>query len=428
MKQLSENVLKTLDSEKFAPINEGEQSTMALLLSNAEDESSRFVNEATVAGDVAQFTPILMPMVRRVYPTLIANHILGMQAMKTPSSFIYALVNQYIGSGTQNEANGGSLVGQLMIIETPDDPGAHIYKEGDLYLVKKDKDISGLTVTATYTNEAAFAKVFEKYTGPHTTAAGERLAKDMNEVGFEIMRKTVEVKTRKLKGRYTVEMYEDLKAQHGLFADEEIMSLMSYELQAEIDRECVNFVNANATQLPNSTFGVRAEFDSRGRWEIERYRTEAIRISKESAVIGLQTKRGAGNIILCSPKVVTMLEQLKGFKAAEVASDVKQPVSGGIAGTYDNKFKVVVDQFATSDYITVLYKGADRRDAMGFFCPYVPLSFIRVTDPESGQPAIIASTRYALATIPGVSDANSNDRAKSYARSWGVDFTDTMLA
>lgn len=419
---LNEQIEQLLESEKYIDLKESDKSQMNLLLQNV----SEVINESTLSGDVAQFTPILMPMVRRVYPALIANHILGLQALKTPTAYIYAMVNQYIGSGEDNSAE--NLTGKLKIVKTPDSVATYIYNEGDLYLVRKDADLAGVTVEATYTNEAAFAHIFKNYTGPYTTAAGEKLAKDMKEIGFEIMRKTVEVKSRKLKGRYTVEMYEDFKAQHGLYGDEEIMSLMSYELQADIDRECVDFVNANATQLPDSTFAAKNAQDSSGRWEIERYRTEAIRISKEAQQIGIDTKRGKGNIILCSPKVVTMLEQLDGFQAAVVESNVNAPVSGGVAGTYNNSFKVIVDQYATSDYITVLYKGADRRDALGFLCPYVPLAFTRVTDPESGQPAIIATTRYALATIPGVESSTSNDRAKAYARTWGVDFTNTVLA
>ena len=123
-----------------------------------------------------------------------------------------------------------------------------------------------------------------------------------------------------------------------------------------------------------------------------------------------------------------MLEQLGGFKPFEVASDLQFQSAGGVAGTFDNKYKVIVDQYATNDYVNVIYKGADRRDAMGFFAPYVPLSFTKVTMQESGQPGVIAKTRYALATIPGVSDPNSNDRAQAYAHQFTVDATNTLLA
>ena len=123
-----------------------------------------------------------------------------------------------------------------------------------------------------------------------------------------------------------------------------------------------------------------------------------------------------------------MLEQVGKITSAPVASDMTTTVSGGYAGIFDNKYTVVVDQYATGDYCTVLYKGIDNRDAMGFFAPYVPLQFIKTTAYETGQPAIIASTRYCLETIPGVESPTSNDRAKLYARSFGIDFTNTILA
>jgi hypothetical protein len=417
-----ENIQALLESSKYTSLNASDTASMKLMLENTEKEHARLVNEGTLAGDVAQFTPILMPMVRRVYPNLIANEILGVQPMAMPTGFIYSLTNQYTGTGVAGQN------GNLKIIETADIGSVvSIYSEGDLHLVAKDDaELANITITATFTNEAAFGKILKGYTGSYTTAQAEALSTDMKEIGFSVERKNVTAKSRALKGQYTVEMYQDLKAQHGLLADEEIMSLMSYEMQAELDREVVDFVNGNATQLADSTFTASAGVT--GRWEIERYRTEAIRLSKEAAQIGLDTKRGQGNTLLVSPKVATMLEQLGGFAASPVAGNVSAPVSGGVAGTFDGRFKVIVDQYATSDYATVMYKGADRRDAMGFFCPYVPMSFTKVTNADSGQPAVIAKTRYALDTIPGISTPESNDRAATYARSFGIDFTNTKLA
>lgn len=437
-----ENIQALLESSKYTPLSASDSAAMKLMLENTEKEHARLVAEGTLSGDVAQFTPILMPMVRRVYPQLIANEVLGVQPMAMPTGFIYALTNEYTGTGN-NPANPNNAVklykaaaahglveGDAVEMGAVD--GKVLYVEGLFALVQTGSaalavggTLGTSTVAAVYTNEASFGRILKGYTGTYITAAAEQLAKDMREVGFSISKKSVEAKSRALKGQYTVEMYQDLKAQHGLLADEEIMSLMSYEMQAEIDREVVDFVNANATQLADTTFGATVGVD--GRWEIERYRTQAIRISREAAQIGLDTKRGQGNILLVSPKVATMLEQVGSFQVAPQASAVNQPVSGGVAGTFDGRFKVIVDQYATSDYCTVLYKGADRRDAMGFFAPYVPMSFTKVTNADSGQPAVIAKTRYALDTIPGVSSATSNDRAQAYARSFGVDFTNTVL-
>ena len=450
-----------VESEKYAPLTESEATSMSMLLKNTQNEHDRLMTEGTISADIATFTPILMPMVRRVYPNLIAQHILGVQPMSTPTGFIYALVNQYIGTGDQNKttypgtaptgpgttglgfagAKSGDLVGKLRIVKqlTSTAKGSTLvaspfYSEvqGDYTLTLALKRTSGTALPAEheeFSNESAFSVILKDYTGTYTTAQAEMLGKDMREVGFQIVKKSIEAKSHALKGRYTVEMYEDLKNQHGLLADDEIMSLMSHEIQMEIDRKCVNFVNKHATHTPDTKFADRTNMDRNdGRWELERFRTYATRIAKEATQIGLDTKRGQGNILLVSPKVATMLRQLGNFATAPVANTFSNGVLGGYIGTFDGQFKVVVDQWAVSDYCTVLYKGVDRRDAMGFFCPYVPLSFMRVVDPESGQPAIIAKTRYGLETIPGVKSATSNDRAQAYARSFAVDFAGTVLA
>jgi len=426
-----------MESAKYGALPTNDSGIMKLLLENTEKEIERLVNENTLAGDIAQFTPIMMPLVRRIYPQLIANEVLGVQPMTMPTGFIYALTNQYIGTGNNN-ANPNS---KGIIVQTAAASGL---VEGDslgggkVLFVQDDKvltdgvvavgdTVGSSTAVALFTNEAAFGRILKNYTGKYSTAQAEVLGKDMREIGFSIAKKAISVESRALKGTYTVEMYQDLKAQHGLLADEELMSLMAYEMQAEIDREVVGFVNANATQLADTVFTADAT-DGTGRWEIEKYRREVIRISKEAKQIGIDTKRGQGNILMVSPKVAAMLEQVGSFKVAEQASNVNVPVSGGVAGTFDNKYKVIVDQYATDDYCTVVYKGADRRDAMGFYAPYVPLSFTKVTNQDSGQPGVIAKTRYAIDTIPGVSSPTSNDRAKTYARSFGINFANTIFA
>lgn len=438
--ELNEQIEKLVESEKYTALSEGDASYMGMMLENAAEEAEKVLAEGTIASDVAQFTPIIMPLVRRVYPNLIANELLGVQPMALPTGFIYALTNRYLGNKADGSVNPTGK-GQILVLVTPAAVGDVItgvdatgavatgtvaYAEDNKALVELDAGflVPDAAITATYTNELAFGQILTNYTGPMTTAEAEVIGEKMNEVGFSIDRKSVEAKSRALKGRYSVEMYQDLKSQHGLSADDELMSLIGYEVQAELDREIVNFVNTNATQVTNAFVPANAD----GRWELEKYRSEVIKMKKESNQIGLDTKRGQGNIVVVSTNVATMMEEVGAFKTATQATSVKTPIAGGIAGTFDNKFKVVVDQFATSDYATVLYKGADRRDSMGFFAPYVPLSFTKVTNYETGQPAIIAKTRYALETIPGIETPISNDRSKKYARTFGVDLTGTSLA
>lgn len=463
---LNENdVQDLLESTKYGSVFGDRKGVLkSILMNEARVYNGDLLDEGTVAADVAQFTPILMPLVRRVYPNLIANELLGVQPMTMPTGYIYALVNNYEGDGV-NKANPNQ---HAFVVETNFTPvvdgsgvvtqanvgvtvGSAIFTTGKVLYVEGGKILVGyegatrpsvavgdtvtgtgdnaVKVTGLFTNEAAFYRVFKNYTGKYTTAQAEQLGTDMKEIGFSVTKKSIEAKSRALKGRYTVEMYQDLKSQHGLNADEELISLMSYEIQAETDRDVVSFVNENSKVCPDVTFQAPSSaVVGRGVWDIENYRALGIRIAKESALVGVETKRGQGNILLVSPKVEVMLEQLGAFKAAPVDSNVALPVAGGVAGTFDNRYKVVVDQYATSDYVNVIYKGADRRDAMGFFAPYVPLSFTKVTMQDSGQPAVIAKTRYALATIPGVVSAESNDRAQTYAHQFAVDTTNTLLA
>jgi hypothetical protein len=441
-----EKIEALLESSKYAPLSASDSASMKLMLENAEREQNQLLSEGTLSGDVAQFSPILMPLVRRVYPNLIANELLGVQAMTMPTGYIYALTNEYKGTDNNKSVGNGKTsiieldastslaLGETVTGDTSGATGEVAYKEDNKVLlvnivgtfVAEPINTGSETITGVFSNEAAFRRILKGYTGTYTTGQAEVLGKDMREMGFSISRKSVEAVSRALKGQYSVELYQDLKAQHGLQADEEIMSLMGYEMQAEMDREVVDFVNNNASQLSDTTFST--DYSDGGRWEIEKYRAQAIRVSKEAAQIGIDTKRGQGNVLVVSPKVATMLEQVGSFKNAPVQSNVDAPVSGGVAGTFDGRFKVVVDQFAVSDYCTVLYKGQDRRDAMGFLSTYVPMSFTKVTHADSGQPAVIAKSRYALSTIPGASSPDSNDRAQTYARSFGVDFTNTVLA
>lgn len=446
-----------INSDKYKAISESQRlkDTEIILENCRKDMRSFLMNESTMASDIAQFTPIYLPMIRRIYPELIAYHLLGVQPMSMPTGYIYALTNQYLGDGVHKVGDRTTPAG--VVYELSAEPDATVLKVGDtvadgeVLYIEDNKVLCSFTstklnvgdaiasatgaptVTGIFTNESSFGKILKNFTGPYTTADAEVLGTDMREIGFSIARKSIEVKSRALKGRYSVEVYQDLKSQHGLEADNEMMSLMSYESQAEIDREIVDFVNANATQLPDTNFGIPASSANviipDGRWEIERYRANVIRINKESTIIGIDTKRGVGNTILCSPMFAVMLKQVGSFTSAPVEGNtITPPVSGGYAGVFDGQFNVVIDQYAKSDYCTVLYKGADRTDNMGFYAPYVPLQFTRVTNAETGQPAIIAKTRYALSTIPGIETPDSNDRAKLYARSFGVDFSKTILA
>lgn len=437
---LTEKYNDLLESAKMPALLESEKSTMAVLLENQQIEESKLLAEGTIASDVTQFTPIFMPLARRVMPALIANDLLGVQPLNTPTGFIYSLNFRYTGGGaTRTDAVGGRIkaidangVSTSQIVEVSSAAGIAagdavlkgevIYVEGNLVLVSLTDPavayaagddfvvaLDALTV-ATYSNELSFRKILKNYTGPVATSAAELLGYDMKEIGFSIVRKSIEAKSRKLKGEYSVEMYQDLKAMHGLNADEELMNMMSLEIQQEMDREIVDFVNDTATVVPDvNPFTIAGGAGARN--DIDGYRNLAIKIANESREIARRTRRGAGNVIIASPKVVTMLEQLKGYTTAPVDTSVNGQVVGtGVVGTFEGK-KVIMDVFATTEYVTVLYKGSDRRDAIGYFAPYVPVSFTRITHEASGQPAIILNTRYGLTTNP----LSPEDYARTFA-------------
>lgn len=456
------------EDKSLRPLQEHSKAEIVQLISNAKDYMNESSANGSLTTDIAPFFAYITPLIRRIHPTLIANELLGVQPLKAPLGYLYAIVNEYLGDGNHQVANGARAAGaiyefssddsdkiqaaitdgSLKIGETKIDDSVVLYFEEGKILVSVSADAQGVnntknvgdTVTlgnatdvvikSVYTNESSFGHILKNFSGPYTTSEGEQLSDSMREIGFALVKKNVEVTTSKLKTKYTQELYQDLKAMHGLEADSILLDLLAYEIQAEIDRRVVDFVKDNSTWLPDTVgFGAQTNMQvPDGRWEIERYRAQAIRISAESIRVGLDNKRGQGNVLLVSPMVYTMLREIGNFNVAPVKSDLTLPVSGGLAGTFDNRYKVVVDQYAKDEFCTVLYKGNTEQDAMGFYMPYQAVQFTKVTDPNSAQPAVIAQTRYALTTVPGVADGGkSNDRAKQYARSFGINFANTVL-
>ena len=417
---------------------------MAQLLENLEKENERSVNEGTMTSDIAQFTPILVPLVRRVYPNLIANEIAGVQALNMPSGYLYAMVSTYTGSTTAPITPAAK--GQILVLDDVSGfsvgsdistaGGAHgvvMYIEDKNVLIKNTSTtlfistdvvdnaavfVAGVAVCeGTYSNEAGFQKVLKYYTGPMATSVAEALGNDMKEIGFDIRRTLAEAKSRKLKGKYTLEMFQDLKSMHGLDAEKELMDLMAMELQLEIDREVIAKANSLATIVPDAVVNAY-----QGRWEIEKYRGLAIKIANEAREIGRLTRKGSGNTMLVSPKVATALDQIGTFTLAPVKGGVDSVLSGvsPSIGMFDNKYKTITDNFATSDYVNVLYKGNNSKDAGMFFAPYQGASFLKLVDPTNGQPSLVLSSRYDIVSNPL--------NPETYFRSFNCNFGSTILA
>lgn len=438
MKSLNEKWEKELNSTKFPTINEHAMGEMALVLENTKAEE-KLINERTESGDIAAFTPILVPLVRRVYPTLIANNIMGIQALKTPTAYIYALVYKYTNTSDNPISPSAKAqilslasavaVGDTLTGVTSGAAGAVVYIENggltalveisnNKLFVIEDVNTGANSVEATWTNEAQFQKVLTDYTGPYATSVAEAKRTDMSEVGFDIQRTMVEAKSRKLKGKYTLEMLQDLQAMHGIDAEKEMMNLMSLELNWEIDRQCVNYIN----DLSNA--GTDANINGySGRWEIEKYRSLGIKISDDARRVGQLIRRGSANTMLISPKGAVALEAIGSFQLAVTDAKI-DAVNSGVnpnIGVYDKRFKTIVDNFnSDEEYVNLLYKGDSTKDSMAFLAPYTGASFIKTQDPESGQPAVILSTRYGIAPNP----LNS----ENYGVKSTLNFASTVLA
>jgi hypothetical protein len=212
-------------------------------------------------------------------------------------------------------------------------------------------------------------------------------------------------------------MFQDLKSMHGLDAEQELMDLMAMELQLEIDREVIAAVNSTATVVGDANISTY-----NGRWEIEKYKSLVVKMSNEAREIGRLTRRGGGNTIIVSPKVAVALEQVGSFILAPTPSNIDVNNSGiqPLVGNFNNRYKVIVDNFAEKEYATVLYRGSNNKDAGIFFAPYVAAGFTKVVDPTNGQPAVILNTRYDIVKNPL--------QPETYFRSFGINFSNTVLA
>lgn len=427
MSIIDQEITALLESERYPALNESDSAMMGLLLDNAREAQAQALNESTVSQDIATFTPILMPLIRYMYPRLIANELLGVQPLATPTAYIYSMINQYRAKPKDERVQVVLYKLNREAVEAKDDVLAGetiVHKEGNFVVVtmkngrkKVGDQLGNYTIEEAYTNVASYPKVLRNFSLANLT---DEQRPDINYVGFQITKKPVEAIVRALHGEYSLEMYQDLKSQHGLLADDEMMRMMASEIQTDIDADVVNFVNTHATQLADWD-ATQVQAVAGQLRTIDIARELAFKIAHEASAIAKRTHRGQANVLLCSPKVANLLASLDGFEHGHIGSDLaKTGVVTGYVGTLDGRLRVVVDPYATFEYATVLYKGEDRRDAMGYFCPYVPLTFTKVINSQTGMNGIICKTRYALTTTPGFETPTSTDRAALYASTFAV--------
>jgi hypothetical protein len=406
--------------------------TVAQLLENTE-----LLKERTVAGGgTGDFSPILIPMLRRVMPSLIGMQIFGTQPMSGPTGLIFALRASLHNDSTNPMVAGlttpftGSVMLTLAalndssndaavdsdICQTDDDTGSTVTGLGKIVALSGNNALvriisgsfktsdsateyvvffqttvitnEGIQATA-YPNEALFKHIFPEYTGTHTTAAGEDLSSDMKEIGFNIETGNVVAKTRKLKAKWTEELEQDLQAIHNMNAERLLTSIASDEIVVEMNREFIALIASTAGTNTTWDFNTTQAGET-GRWEMEKYQTLMAHISRQKRQLGVTNRRGMATFMVVSPGVLSVIEA-----AGKLNADAVDPVKSSFAGKALG-MDCYVDIYATADQAHLGYKGPNEIDAGIFYCPYIPLQIKKGYGEEDGQPRTFFHTRYGI--------------------------------
>jgi len=377
-----------------------------VILENQEKalkEDRAFLSEAaptnSTGSAVDNWDPILISLVRRSMPNLIAYDICGVQPMTGPVGLIFAMRSRF-----SSQTGAEALADEAM---------------PDISNQNKAGTIGGGDIGATETNPAVLndspsAGTYTSATG-QTTAQGEALGDNSStnvfaEMAFSIEKHTVTAVTRALKAEYSMELAQDLKAIHGLDAETELANILSAEILAEINREVVRNIYVSAVagaQVNTTTAGIfDLDTDSNGRWSVEKFKGLLFQVERDANAVGQQTRRGKGNMILCSADVASAL-QMSGVLDYTPALSNNLNVDDTtttFAGVLNGRYKVYVDPYAAnvaaSQYYVVGYKGTSPYDAGMFYCPYVPLQMVRAVGEHTFQPKIGFKTRYGIAANP----------------------------
>jgi len=372
-----------------------------IILENQEKalrEDRNFLGEAAptsaTGGSVDNWDPILISLVRRSMPNLIAYDICGVQPMTGPTGLIFAM-----------RARGLSQAGAEALADEPS-----MLSNQDAGSDTGGGDISGTNPSVLNDSPAGTYTSATGMTIAQGEALGDTTTNAFAEMAFSIEKHTVTAVTRALKAEYTMELAQDLKAIHGLDAETELANILSAEILAEINREVVRNIYVSAVkgaQVNTTTAGIfDLDTDSNGRWSVEKFKGLMFAIERDANAIGQQTRRGKGNMILCSADVASAL-QMAGVLDYTPALNNNLNVddtSTTFAGVMNGRYKVYVDPYSAnvsaSQYYIVGYKGTSPYDAGMFYCPYVPLQMVRAVGENSFQPKIGFKTRYGIAANP----------------------------
>jgi hypothetical protein len=389
----------------------------ATILENQEramKEDAAFLNEAaptnSTGSSISNWDPILISLVRRAMPNLIAYDIAGVQPMTGPTGLIFAMRSRY-------DAQNGTEA---------------LFDEADTDFSGRNKagsSVDGFSSTAqSGTNPEVLndspAGTYTTGTAMTTAAAealGDASGNSFAEMAFSIEKSTVTAKSRALKAEYTMELAQDLKAIHGLDAETELANILSAEILAEINREVVRTIYTNAEKGSPAghvtTAGVfDLDTDSNGRWSVERFKGLMFNLERDANRIAQRTRRGKGNIIITSADVASALQMAGVLDYTPALNNNLNVDDTGntFAGVLNGRFKVYIDPYsansASAHYYVVGYKGTSPYDAGMFYCPYVPLQMVRAVGQDTFQPKIGFKTRYGLQANP-FAEAGTGDAA-----------------
>ena len=380
-----------------------------IILENQEKalkEDKNFLTETAptnfIGGNASLDTwdPILISLVRRSMPNLIAYDICGVQPMTGPTGLIFAMRARFASMDGAEALADEAMPGNA---DASNQNAAGTIGGGDVGSSETNPAVLNDSPAGTYTSATGMTTV-------QGEALGDSGSNAFGEMAFSIEKHTVTAVTRALKAEYTMELAQDLKAIHGLDAETELANILSAEILAEINREVVRNIYVSAVkgaQVNTTTAGIfDLDTDSNGRWSVEKFKGLMFAIERDANAIGQQTRRGKGNMILCSADVASAL-QMAGVLDYTPALNNNLNVddtSTTFAGVMNGRYKVYVDPYAAnvsaSQYYVVGYKGTSPYDAGMFYCPYVPLQMVRAVGESSFQPKIGFKTRYGIAANP----------------------------
>ena len=417
-----------LNEESAGEISDNHRrSVTAQLLENQEkaikEQNEQMLFEAAPANNtssVSNFDPVLISLVRRAMPNLIAYDVAGVQPMSGPTGLIFAMKSKY-------SSQSGS---EALYNEADTDFSGTGTHQAD------PTGLAGVTDADTDGSIEDTADTVSTFGSGLATSAAERLGVgesgdgSFGEMAFTIEKSTVTAKSRALKAEYTMELAQDLKAIHGLDAEGELANILSAEILAEINREVVRTIltkaKIGALQTSTAVSGIfDVNTDSDGRWMVERFKGLIMQIERECNVIAKETRRGKGNFILCSSDVASALAAagMLDYTPALSASLNVDDTGNTFAGVLNGRVKVYIDPYATVDFVCVGYRGSNPYDAGLFYCPYVPLTMVKAVGESDFQPRIGFKTRYGMQQNPFVGTATGvgTDRANPYFRIFRID-------